>query len=150
MINLSVDTRNLSHSLSEEFLEEVFCEMTFLVESSFDVSVEEIYGDVSYWTPTPDDEIEELEIFGIIDIGDETSALQKIIHLTHEVGHVIYDMDELFKNVEDTMFCEATAWFLGYHFMAEHGYTIEMSEYQKEMKYAIKLYRWSENARDVE
>ena len=115
MINLSVDTRNLSHSLSEELLNEVFREMTFLVESSFDVSVEEIYGDVSYWTPTPDDEIEELELFGIIDIGDETTAFQKIVHL-----------------------------------MAEHGYTIEMSEYQKEMKNAIKLYRWSENDRDVE
>ena len=150
MINLSVDTRNLSPSLSEELLEEVFCEMTFLVESSFDVSVEEIYGDVSFWTPTPDEEIEELELFGIIDIGDETTSLQKIVHLTHEVGHVIYHMDELFREVEDTMFCESTAWYLGYHFMAEHGYIIEMSQYQKEMKNALKLYRWSENDTDVE
>lgn len=150
MINLSVDTRNLSHSLKKEHLEEVFREMIFLAESSFDVSVEEIYGNISYWTPTPDDEIEELELFGIIDIGDETTPLQKIIHLTHEVGHVIYDMDELFRKVEDTMLCESIAWYLGYHFMAEHGYIIEMPEYQKEMKNAIKLYRWSENARDVE
>jgi hypothetical protein len=124
--------------------------MIFLAESSFDVSVEEIYGYISYWTPTPDDEIEELELFGIIDIGDETTPLQKIIHLTHEVGHVIYDMDELFRKVEDTMLCESIAWYLGYHFMAEHGYVIEMPEYQKEMKNAIKLYRWSENDRDVE
>ena len=115
-----------------------------------DVSVEEIYGDVSFWTPTPDEEIEELELFGIIDIGDETTSLQKIMHLTHEVGHVIYHMDELFREVEDTMFCESTAWYLGYHFMAEHGYIIEMSEYQKEMKNALKLYRWSENDTDVE
>lgn len=150
MINLSVDTRNLSHSLKKEHLEEVFREMIFLAESSFDVSVEEIYGNISYWTPTPDDEIEELELFGIIDIGDKTTPLQKIIHLTHEVGHVIYDMDELFRKVEDTMLCESIAWYLGYHFMAEHGYIIEMPEYQKEMKNAIKLYRWSENARDVE
>ena len=150
MINLSVDTRNLSHSLSEEFLEEVFHEMTFLVESSFDVSVEEIYGDVSYWTPTPDDEIEELELFGIIDIGDETTAFQKIVHLTHETGHVVYHMDELFRGTDDVMFTESLAWYLGYHFMAEHGYTIEMSEYQKEMRHALKLYRWSENDTDVE
>ena len=150
MINLSVDTRNLSHSLSKELLEEIFIEMAFLVESSFEVSVEEVYGDISFWTPTPAEEIEELELFGIIDIGDETSPLQKIIHLTHEAGHVIYEMDELFRKVEDTMFCESTAWYLGYHFMVEHGYTIEMSEYQKEMKNALKLYRWSENDTDVE
>ena len=78
------------------------------------------------------------------------SDLQRIIHLTHEVGHVIYQMDQLFKEIEDTMFHESLAWYLGYHFMADHGYVIEMSEYEKEMKYALKLYRWSENARDVE
>jgi hypothetical protein len=34
--------------------------------------------------------------------------------------------------------------------MAEHGYIIEISQYQKEMKNALKLYRWSENDTDVE
>jgi hypothetical protein len=34
--------------------------------------------------------------------------------------------------------------------MVEHGYVIEMSEYEKELEYALKLYRWSENDRDVE
>lgn len=150
MINLSVDTRSLSPSLSEEHLEIIFDEMMYLAESSFDVSVEDINGEISYWTPTPDDEIEELELFGIIDIGADCNGMQKIIHLTHEVGHVIYHMDKLFRNTEDTMFNESLAWFLGYHFMNDHGYTIEMSEYEKEMKYALKLYRWSENVRDVE
>ena len=150
MINLSVDTRNLSHSLSEELLEEIFSEMVFLVESSFEVSVEEIRGAISFWTPTPDDEIEELDLFGIIDIGDATTAFQKIVHLTHETGHVVYHMDELFRGTDDVMFTESLAWYLGYHFMAEHGYKIDMATYEDEMKHALKLYRWSENDTDVE
>jgi hypothetical protein len=136
--------------MSEEHLEDVLSEMIWLVESNFDISVEDIGGPTSYWVPTPDDEVEELELFGIIELGDELSTFQKIIHLTHETGHVIYRMDPLFREVEDTMFHEATAWYLGYHFMAEHGYIIEMEEYEKEMEHALKLYRWSENARDVE
>jgi hypothetical protein len=150
MINLSVDTRNLSHTMSEEHLEEVYEEMMALVESSFDVNVEEISGETSFWVPTPEDEIEELELFGIIEIADDVSTFEKIIHLTHEVGHIVYYMDELFKNTKDTMFHESLAWYLGYHFMAEHGYKIEISEYEQHMSYALKLYRWSENARDDE
>jgi len=149
MINLSVDSQILTPSLESDHLELVFLEMTYLVESSFDVSVEEIIGPISFWTPTPDDEVEELELFGIIDIGDETTTFEKIVHLTHEVGHVVYHMDRLFRDVEDTMFSESTAWYLGYHFMAEHGYHIDMFEYEKEIKYALKLYRWRENDRDV-
>ena len=79
----------------------------------------------------------------------EASEFDKIIHLTHEVGHVIYRMDPLFRSTKDTMFCESLAWYLGYHFMAEHGYVIEMKEYEAEIKHALKLYRWSENDRDV-
>ncbi len=122
--------------------------MINLVEHSLEVNVEEIYGPTSFWVPTPDSEVEELELFGIIELGDEADVFDKIMHLTHETGHVIYHMDGLFRKTKDTMFNESLAWYLGYHFMAEHGYVIEMSEYEKEMKNALKLYRWSENARD--
>ena len=124
MINLSVDTQSLSSSSSKEHLEAVLSEMIYLAESCFEVNVEEIYGPISFWVPTPDEEIEELELFGIIELGDELSELQRIIHLTHEVGHVIYQMDQLFKDTKDTMFHESLAWYLGYHFMAEHGRSI--------------------------
>lgn len=150
MINLSVDTRNLSSSSDKKHLEIVLSEMICLAEYEFELSVEEISGPLSFWVPTPDDEVEELELFGIIELGDELDPFHKIIHLTHEVGHAIYRMDPLFRNTKETMFHESLAWYLGYHFMAEHGYIIEMGEYEEEMKYALKLYRWSENARDVE
>ena len=148
MINLSVDTRNLSPSLNKEHLQIILEEMICLVEYSLEVNIEEIYGPTSFWVPTPDDEVEELELFGIIEIGDEIGPFEKIIHLTHETGHAVYHMDPLFRDTKDTMFNESLAWYLGYHFMTDHGYIIEMSEYEKEMKNALKLYRWSENARD--
>ena len=140
----------MSPSLNEEHLQIVLAEMIALVEYSFEVNVEEIYGPTSFWVPTPDDEVEELELFGIIELGDEATAFQKIIHLTHETGHAIYHMDTLFRDTKDVMLNESLAWYLGYHFMAEHGYIIEMSEYEKELKHALKLYRWSENARNAE
>jgi len=149
MINLSVDTRNLSKCMSKEHLELILTEMIFLVESDFDVSVEDSYSPASYWIPTPDDEVEELELFGIIELADEADTFDKIIHLTHEVGHVIYRMDPLFRNTKDTMFYESVAWYLGYHFMCEHGYMIDIKEYEEQLEHALKLYRWSENARDA-
>lgn len=149
MINLSVDTRNLSNSMNQEHLEEILSEMIFLVESDFNINIEESYSAASFWIPTPDEEVEELELFGIIELSSEASPFDKIIHLTHETGHVIYRMDPLFRDIKDTMFCESLAWYLGYHFMAEHGYIIEMEEYEAELEHALKLYRWSENARDV-
>jgi len=138
----------LSRSMKEKHLQIVLEEMISLVEYSFEVNVEEIYGPTSFWVPTPDDEVEELELFGIIELGDETGVFDKIMHLTHETGHAIYHMDTLFRKTKDTMFNESLAWYLGYHFMADHGYMIEMFEYEKEMKNALKLYRWSENVRD--
>jgi len=135
--------------MSKEHLELILSEMIFLVESDFDVNVEESYSPASYWIPTPDEEVEELELFGIIELTSEGAVFDKIIHLTHEVGHVIYRIDPLFRNTKDTMFYESLAWYLGYHFMAEHGYIIEMEEYEEQLEHALKLYRWSENARDA-
>ena len=149
MINLSVDTRNLSSSMNKDHLEIIYNEMFFLVESTFDISIEDIDGDNSYWMPTPDDELEELELFGIIEIGEDVPLFQRIVHLTHETGHAILHSDPYFKESECVMFNESLAWFLGYHFMSDHGYGIQMSEYAEELEYAIDLYRRSENARDV-
>ena len=113
--------------MNEEDLKKIFDEMSALVEFSFNVSVEEIYGAISFWTPTPDDEVEELELFGIIDIGDQTTAIQKIIHLTHEAGHVIYTWMNYLETLTMSCLVSPLAWYLGYHFMAEHGYIIDMA-----------------------
>jgi hypothetical protein len=150
MINLSVDTQNLSSTSKQEVLEEVLSEMINLVESEFEINVEEIDGDNSYWVPTPDDEVEELELFGIIELGDDQPVFQKITALTHEVGHCIYHKQRTFRTLECTLFSESLAWYLGYHFMEANGYFIDIDDYNKEIEYAIDLYRRSENARDDE
>ena len=61
MINLSVDTRNLSSSSDKKHLEIVLSEMIYLAEYEFELSVEEIGGPLSFWVPTSDDEVEEME-----------------------------------------------------------------------------------------
>jgi hypothetical protein len=141
MIDLSVDTRNLSSSMSNSHLKIVFDEIMFLVESSFEISVEEVGGNNSYWIPTPDDEVEELEIFGIIEIADDLTPFQKIVHLAHETGHAILHSDPYFKDSTCILFNESVAWYSGYHFLAEHGYVIDKKGYDEELKYAINLYR---------
>ena len=147
MINLSVDTQNLSSSMSKDYLQIIFDEVLFLVESSFEVSIEDTTGDNSYWIPTPDDEVEELEIFGIIEIAEDITAFQKIVHLAHETGHAILHADPHFKDSSCILFNESAAWYLGYHFLADHGYVLNMKEYIEELEYAIDLYRRSENAK---
>ena len=72
----------MSRSLRKKHLQIVLEEMINLVEHSLEVNVEEIYGPTSFWVPTPDDEVEELELFGIIELGDETDVFDKIMHLT--------------------------------------------------------------------
>jgi hypothetical protein len=121
----------------------------FLTESHLNVYVEYINGDNSYWVPTPDEELEEEEPFGIIEIGDDQSVFLKIVALSHEIGHCIFHKDGTFRSIDCTLFKESTAWYLGYHFMQEHGYFIDLHEYNKEVTYAIDLYRRSENARNV-
>jgi len=149
MINLSVDTRNLSSSSSQETLSEALSELIELVESEFDVHVEYINGDNSYWVPTPDVEIEEEEPFGIVEIGDDQSDFLKIVSLSHEVGHCIFHKEGTFRTIDSVLFKESAAWYLGYHFIHEHGYFIDINEYNKEAAYALDLYRRSENARDA-
>jgi len=150
MINLSADIRNLSSSLGHAELELCLSEMIIIIEDRLDVYVEYINGDNSYWVPTPDFELEECDVpFGIIELGDDQSVFLKIVSLSHEVGHCIFRKDGTFQSIDCTLFRESAAWYLGYHFMLECGYSINMEEYNKEVTYAIDLYRRSENARNV-
>lgn len=151
MIDLSADIRNLSSSLSQEILDEVLSDLIELAESELDVYVEFINGDNSYWVRTPEEELEEDEDlpFGIIEIGDDQPTFLKIVAFAHEVGHCLFYKDGTFEGVNCTLFTESAAWYLGYHFMQEHGYFIDIKEYNKELEYAIDLYRRSENARDA-
>ena len=110
-------------------------------EYDFNVSVEFIHGDNSYWVPTPPEEAEEIGHVGIIDIGDDQSEFEKIISLVHEIGHVIFNDRNLFKKHRRIpLFEESLAWHLGYDYAHINGVEIDLDEYSRRVEYALQLY----------
>lgn len=130
----------LSSKSSSTELDEAFEEIIAMAEEELWVSVEFIYGSNSFWGKTPDEEMSEDEITGIIDVGDDQDTIYKIISLTHEIGHAIHDRDKHFKNTKETMFSESIAWFLGYKWCAHRGFVIDMDEYKQMMSKCLSMY----------
>lgn len=149
MNNSSEDLQSLSSSLSKKELKTIYKKIVWLVESDLEISVEKIYGDNSYWVPTPDFEIEELELFGVIEIGDDQTIFEKIISLAHEVGHCILHKEKTFNQINCVLFTEAVAWYLGFLYFQGLGFKIDLNEYQEATAQALDLYRRSLNERDV-
>ncbi len=141
MKNLSVVIVSSESSLKE--LEDCFQRMMDMAEEELWVNVEFIHGFNSFWMSTPLDELEEDELqpFGIIEIGDDQDLINKIIALAHEVGHCLHKKSPTFKDVSDTMFSESVAWFLGYNWFFDRNIVINMGEYQKYMVVALEMYR---------
>ena len=121
MKNLSVDI--LSSKSSSETLREAFNDMIELAEDELWVNVEFIHGFLSFWVPTPPEEIQEdnHQPFGIIEVGDDQPWMDKIISLSHEVGHCLHRKSKTFNGVDDTMFSESIAWFLGYNWFFDRN-----------------------------
>ena len=112
------------------------------VEYDFDISVEFINGDNSYWVPTPPGEVEELGCRGIIDIGDDQDDFEKLVSLVHEIGHVIFSTQSKIKNYAIVpLFEESLAWYLGYDYAYSCGIEIDLKEYAERVEYALQLYR---------
>ena len=109
-------------------------------EYDFEISVEFINGDNSYWTPTPPEEVEELCTNGIIDIGEDQSHFEKLISLTHEIGHVIYHKTKLKEHKRILIFEESLAWKLGYDYALGVGIEIDLKEYSERIEKALRLY----------
>lgn len=134
-------TQILSSTSEKTLLKAKFATLTERVEYDFDVSVEFVNGDNSYWTPTPSSEIEELSCRGIIDIGDDQNDFEKLISLIHEVGHVIFnDGNKLKKHRRILLFEESLAWYLGYDYALANGIEINLKEYAERVEYALQLY----------
>tara|TARA_B100001094_G_scaffold83007_2_gene79311 strand:- start:6677 stop:7030 length:354 start_codon:yes stop_codon:yes gene_type:complete len=111
------------------------------VEYDFEVSVEFTNGSNSFWIPTPKDEISDLDCYGIIDIGDDQPEFEKLVSLIHEIGHVLFQVNN--KLTEDrwhNLFEESLAWYLGYDYALRNGVEIELSEYALRVEKALKLY----------
>jgi hypothetical protein len=122
-------------------LEAKFQILTDRAEYDFNVSVEMVNGENSYWIPTPIDEIEELDCRGIIDIGDDQSWFEKIISLVHEIGHVIFnDTSKMKEHRRILIFEESLAWHLGYDYALKNGIEIDLKEYLERVELALQLY----------
>jgi hypothetical protein len=132
----------LSSQSSSEDLETGFNQMMELAEDELWIRIEFIHGSNSFWVPTPQEELDEdaYEDFGIIEIGDDQSMINKIISLCHEVGHSLHRKNKNFCDVDHTIFSESIAWFLGYDWFHERNIVIDMAEYQTFMEQALKLY----------
>ena len=139
MSNSSVDS--LSSKSSLKTLSEAFDSMISIAEEELWVSVEFIHGLNSFWCATPEEELDDDEFIGIIDIGDDLPMIQKPGALAHEVGHCLHHKHKQFSPVKDVMFSESIAWFLGYNWFFDRGIIINMSEYQDQMAEALELYR---------
>ena len=112
-----------------------------MVERDFEVSVEFRNGDNSYWIPTPQAELSETEVRGIIDIGDDQSDFEKLVSLVHEVGHVIFhDQNKLKEHRRIPLFEESLAWHLGYNYALSLGIQINLEEYSERVEIALNLY----------
>ena len=141
MKNLSVDI--LSSKSSLEALEQALQDMIKLAEDELWISIEFIHGFLSFWVPTPTEELQDDpdQPFGIIEVGDDQECIYKIISLAHEVGHCLYKKSSTFGSVNDTMFSESVAWFLGYNWFFDRNIVINMGEYQEFMVKALEMYR---------
>jgi len=112
-----------------------------MAEYDFNVSVELINGQNSYWTPTPLNEVEELDCKGIIDIGDDQCDFEKLISLVHEIGHVVFgDKNKLKEHRRILLFEESLAWHLGYDYALTSGVEIDLKEYAERVEEALRLY----------
>ena len=140
--NLSEDTQILSSTSKKTLLREKFETLAARVEYDFNVSVEFVHGDNSFWIPTPPEEVEECGHTGIIDIGDDQDDFEKLISLVHEIGHVIFnDRSKLQKHRRILIFEESLAWYLGYDYALAVGIEIDLKEYAERVEKAIKLYK---------
>jgi hypothetical protein len=135
------DTQILSSGSSEKLIKEKFDLLVELVEYDFEISVEFTNGNNSYWMPTPENEVRELECFGIIDIGDDQCDFEKLVSLVHEIGHVIFQIkNKLTENRWHNLFEESLAWYLGYDYALANGVEINLKEYADRVQKALQLY----------
>ena len=110
-------------------------------EYDFEISVEFTNGSNSFWVPTPKQEIKELDCYGIIDIGDDQSDFEKLVSLVHEIGHVLFQInDKLSDDRWHNLFEESLAWYLGYDYALKNGVEINLQEYADRVQHALKLY----------
>ena len=114
--------------------------MIFDVETEFWINVEDGYEGNCYWIPTPDDELDEEEMIGIIELDVDLEPFEKICALSHEVGHYFLHVDKQRWNETNTVIKETLAWYLGHEYFKATGYIIDIIEYGKQASIYVDAY----------
>lgn len=130
----------MSSTLNQKLLYDVYEALVFLVETDFDISVEDGFEGNSYWIPTPEEEIDEVDCFGIIEIDVDIPIIQKIYTLSHETGHAIYDMQTKKALKPSVMQYEKAAWIIGYQYFLSKKYALDEKEYWDLAERCLGLY----------
>ena len=131
----------LSSGSSKKIIKEKFDLLVERAEYDFEISVEFTNGNNSFWMPTPPNEVMELDCFGIIDIGDDQTPFEKLVSLIHEIGHVLFQINnKLTSDNWHSLFEESLAWYLGYDYALKNGVEINLEEYAERVQLALHLY----------
>lgn len=139
--SLLEDIQILSSGSRRNIIKEKFVLLAERAEYDFEISVEFTNGNNSFWMPTPKNEVKELDCLGIIDIGDDQSEFEKLVSLVHEIGHVIFQINnKLTTHKWHNLFEESLAWYLGYDYALANGVEIDLKEYADRVQHALKLY----------
>lgn len=127
-------------SFSNEELERILKKMIFDVENEFWVNVEDGFENNCYWIPTPEDELDEDELVGIIELDVNLEPFIKICALAHEVGHYFLHVERKKWNATHLIIKETLAWYLGHEYFKATGYDIDLEAYGKEASRCIEAY----------
>ena len=75
-------------------------------------------------------------------------VFNKILSLTHEVGHYFLEKDTDLGEGSCKIFVESIAWYLGYKYFKSKGYVIDKEEYKKEASKCLGEYVRSLNEKN--
>ena len=134
---------------SPKKLKKILEMMIEVIETDLCIIVEECSGVNSYWSATPLEEVEDLDHYGTIELGDQQSEFEKIVSLAHEVGHCLLKANKNFGDYDEIIFKEAVAWLLGYEYFIKRGWTIDLHQYRDRVSIALNEYIRSLNEGNV-
>ncbi len=139
----------ISSSISKERLDEILEDMILEVETNLWISVEDGYEGNSFWISISGDDSEEYwPSAGIIEIDVNSDPFNKIVSLSHEVGHYFLEKDNSFGSNTHRMFVESLAWYLGHKYFEDKGYVIDPEEYKKAANICLEEYVRSINEKN--
>ena len=131
----SSEVIQISSTISQERFDEILEEMVLEVENCLWISVEDGFEENSFWISTPLEDFDEYwPTPGIIEIDVNEDVFNKILSLTHEVGHYFLEKDTDLGEGSCKIFVESIAWYLGYKYFKNKGYVIDKEEYKKEWR----------------